>query len=136
MVGLCLGIYSLRFSERCCIMTGMAVETITKLIDDVDGSPADQTVEFSFLGARYEIDLTEKHTDQMRKALEPWLERARRARGGNARRKPAQARRTPKAAKPKPTNDEIRAWAKEKGIKVAEKGRIANAVIDQYMAEA
>lgn len=110
----------------------MAVKTIQELIDDVDGTPADRTVEFSFLGSRYEIDLTEKHTEQMRKALQPWLEKARRASKSNTRRRSAQVRRTPKPVKP--TNDEIRAWAKEKGIKVAEKGRIANAVIEQYMS--
>jgi hypothetical protein len=107
----------------------MTVQTIQKLIDDIDGSPAEQTVEFSFLGTHYEIDLNDKHTEQMRKALQPWLASARRAKGVRRR---GTVRRTPKASKP--TNDEIRAWAKTAGIKVAEKGRIANSVIEQYMA--
>lgn len=108
----------------------MAVKTITELIDDLDGTKADQTVDFAFLGARYEIDLTEKHTEQMRKALQPWLDNARRS-GGKARRRAVPVRRTPPKAKP--NYEEIRAWAKKKGLKVADKGRIANAVIEQYM---
>lgn len=108
---------------------------MTRLVDDLDGSSADQTVEFSFNGTSYEIDLTEKHTDQMRKALQPWLDKARRQ--GRVRgRRPAQARR-PRTVEPTPTekratNEEIRAWAKENGLKIAEKGRIPNAIIEQY----
>lgn len=109
----------------------MAIKTTTELIDDVDGTKADQTVDFSFLGTRYEIDLTAKHTDQMRKALQPWLDRARRANGKAVRHRTTHAR---SVTKTKPTYDEIRAWAKENGLRVAEKGRIANTVIEQFMA--
>lgn len=109
----------------------MATETITKLVDDLDGSKAAMTVDFSFLGTRYEIDLTEKHTDQMRKALEPFLEKARRQ-GRAPGRRSAQARTSRNVAKKKATNEEIRAWAKERGLQVADRGRIANAIIEQY----
>lgn len=122
----------------------MATETITRLVDDLDGSKNAQKVEFSFMGTPYEIDLTDKHADQMRAALQPWLDKARRQRGMRGRRRSARAPRAaavngsakakPNVAEKKATNDEIRAWAKEHGLKVADKGRIPNSVIEQYQA--
>jgi hypothetical protein len=39
----------------------VARETITRLVDDLDGSPADVSVEFGLDGLSYTIDLNTKH---------------------------------------------------------------------------
>lgn len=109
----------------------MATETITKLVDDLDGTAADRTFGFTLDGTRYEIDLTQKNIERLRKTMQPFTEKARRV--GRAPR-PRMPRRTTTIAERKATNDEIRAWAKEQGLKVADKGRIPNAVIEQYKA--
>jgi Lsr2 len=106
------------------------------LIDDIDGTTADETVTFGLDGATYEIDLTSKHAKQLRTSLEKFTARARRVgRGGVA---PTGRRRT--AAAPV-SNDRvqiqaIREWAKRKEIQLSDRGRIPARIIAQYEAEA
>lgn len=38
----------------------MATETITRLIDDLDGSEAQRTMTFAWDGRTYEVDLSKK----------------------------------------------------------------------------
>ena len=63
----------------------MARRTMVVLIDDVDGSPADESVDFALDGVRYSIDLTASNAKQFRAALEPWIRAGRRV-GGRRRR--------------------------------------------------
>ena len=56
----------------------MAREVIEKLIDDLDGSEATETVTFGLDGTTYEIDLNKKNTAALRKAIEPYVKAARR----------------------------------------------------------
>ena len=51
----------------------MAKQVITLLTDDLDGGEADRTVEFGLDGVNYTIDLSEKNTAKLRKALDPYL---------------------------------------------------------------
>ena len=44
------------------------------MIDDFDGKPADETVQFGLDGVSYEIDLSEKNAKKMREGLQPWVE--------------------------------------------------------------
>lgn len=67
----------------------MAQRRVTTLVDDLDGSPADETVRFGFAGPEYEVELNSAHAQQLRTALAPYISKARRS-----RRVPA-ARRTP-----------------------------------------
>jgi hypothetical protein len=64
----------------------MAQKIQTLLIDDLDGGQAEDTVRFGLDGAEYEIDLSAKHAETLRKALEPYVSAARRASGSVARR--------------------------------------------------
>lgn len=41
-------------------VTTMATETITRLIDDLDGSEAQRTMTFAWDGRTYEVDLSKK----------------------------------------------------------------------------
>ena len=59
----------------------MATKTVTELVDDIDGKPADETVSFGLDGVQYEIDLATDNAEALREALAPWAEAARRTGG-------------------------------------------------------
>jgi hypothetical protein len=101
----------------------MAQKVQVILIDDVDGSTADETVTFSLDGTNYEIDLTSRRADELRDALAPWIARARRT---NARKSRGSRSGGEVAA--------IRAWAKAHGHPVNERGRISAEVRAAYEA--
>ncbi|MEV4538666.1 Lsr2 family protein [Asanoa sp. NPDC049518] len=52
----------------------MAKETIVKLVDDIDGSTANQTVTFALDGVAFEIDLSDENADKLRRTLQPFVE--------------------------------------------------------------
>jgi len=104
----------------------VAQRVIVTLEDDLSGGPADETVRFAFGGAEYEIDLTAKHAKAFRKKLAPFIEHARKA--GRS-----QSGRPGRAAASRQRSD-IRAWAKDHGIAVSERGRIPAGVVEQYQA--
>lgn len=60
------------------------IQTIT-VVDDLNGSKADETVHFSLDGIRFEIDLSSSNAAELRAALEPWISAGRRT-GGRHRR--------------------------------------------------
>jgi nucleoid-associated protein Lsr2 len=107
--------------------TEMAQKVTATLEDDLDGSPADETVRFGFGGTEYEIDLNKKNAAAFRKLLGPFIEHARKS----GRRQP---RRAARAAVSRQRTADIRAWAKEHGIAVSERGRIPASVVEQYQA--
>jgi len=133
----------------------MATKTIITKVDDIDGSPADATFAFGWQGSKYHIDLSKAHAAEMKADFDKWVSAARRDRGGArvaraaapAEAKPA-AKPAPKAA-PKPAEKkshhaaktagpsaaDVRAWAAAKGIKVADRGRLAPAIIAQFLAD-
>jgi hypothetical protein len=104
----------------------MATRTNYALHDDLDGGPADQTVRFSFGGSQYEIDLSAANAAAFRSQLAPFLTHARIARlqRGGAMRTLASRQRSAL----------IRAWAKEQGIAVGDRGRIPATVVGRYEA--
>jgi hypothetical protein len=55
----------------------MAQTTIVKLIDDIDGGAADETVVFSLDGKTYQIDLSKRNATALRKLLQPYVDVAR-----------------------------------------------------------
>jgi len=109
----------------------MAQKVSVELEDDIEGGRADETVRFGFEGADYEIDLNDKNARNFRKQLGPFVDHARKLGRGMARR----ATRTRTAAARKRSGD-IRAWAKDHGIGVSDRGRIPSTVLDQYKAAA
>jgi nucleoid-associated protein Lsr2 len=102
----------------------MAQKITVELEDDLDGGPADETVRFAFGGTGYEIDLSKKNARAFRKQLAPFVEHARKAGRGQQRR--------PRTLSARRRSGEIRAWAKEQGIAVSERGRIPAGVVEQY----
>jgi hypothetical protein len=105
----------------------MAQKVQVLLVDDLDGGEADETVSFSVDGASYEIDLSSANAKKLRDSLQPFVEKSRKA--GSAR-----GRKRQRAASSRERSAEIRAWAKDRGIKVNERGRIPASVIEQYEA--
>ena len=63
----------------------MAQRVTVALEDDLDGGPADETVRFGFGGAEYEIYLSKKNAAAFRKMITPFIEHARKAARGPAR---------------------------------------------------
>lgn len=105
----------------------MAQKVSVSLEDDIDGSPAAETLRFGLASVEYEIDLSEQHASMFRQQLNPFIEHARRAARGKVR---SGARGT---ANRERTAD-IRSWAREQGIGISERGRIPASVIEQYEA--
>jgi hypothetical protein len=105
----------------------MAQKITVALEDDIDGGPADETVRFGLGGAEYEIDLSTKNADALRRQLAPFIEHARRA-GRGQRRRPGRTMSSHERSA------DIRAWAKDQGITVSDRGRISASVAEQYDA--
>ena len=105
----------------------MAAKITVTLEDDLDGGPAGETVRFGVGGTEYEIDLNEKNARAFRKRLAPFIEHARKAGTG-------QRRRSGRTALSRQRSGAIRAWAKDQGIAVSERGRIPASVVVQYEA--
>ena len=51
----------------------MAKQIIHKLVDDLDGGDADETVKFALDGIQYEIDLSEKNAAKLRELFDAYV---------------------------------------------------------------
>ena len=107
----------------------MAKETVVRLSDDIDGGEAVRTIQFSWQGAAFEIDLNAKNAKAFEAAIAPYLASARRLSG--ARRAPVRKR---VSARPANELASIRTWAAENGHPVAARGRVPAAVVDAFRA--
>ena len=96
------------------------------LVDDLDGTDADETVVFGIDGTDYEIDLSTANAGKLRDALAVYVGHGRRTGG---RRKRAAGR---PAAKSAATPAEIREWARNNGWDVPDRGRVASEVREAY----
>lgn len=116
----------------------MAKETFTKLIDDIDGGDAAETVTFGLDGVVYEIDLSEKNAAKLRKALENYTGHGTRiaARGATRTGRGSRTVGRSSAAIDRDQNKAIRAWAAKKKLAVASRGRIKAEIVEQYHREA
>ena len=96
----------------------------TQLVDDLTGDVAHETVLFAIDGAHYEIDLTTDNAKMLREALDLYVQGGRKSgavhqvkvKGGKQRVRTGGAADTETA--------KIRAWAKENGHEVGDRGRI------------
>lgn len=107
----------------------MARTTIVRLTDDIDGSAAVETVGFAVDGRSYEIDLSAEHADNLRHSLAQFIAAARNTGRGNASVAPGRVR----PGRPSTADSSaVRAWAKENGVPVSNRGRIPEDVLAQY----
>jgi hypothetical protein len=111
----------------------MAKKVTVELVDDIDATPiaegAGGTVSFAFEGKTYEIDLTDKNTDKLRKALAPFIDAGRPVSGSTA---PARSSRRRSGGNADLAA--VRSWAKSNGFQVSERGRVPKNVMDAYAA--
>ena len=89
----------------------MAKRVQVILEDDLDGSPAAETVSFGLDGVNYEIDLSEANAAALRDAFASWVGHANRV-GGRKSSTPAAAR--------------------SQGHKVSDRGRISEEILAAY----
>ncbi|MGW7085387.1 histone-like nucleoid-structuring protein Lsr2 [Streptomyces sp. NPDC054871] len=106
----------------------MAQKVQVLLVDDLDGGEADETVTFALDGKSYEIDLTTSNADKLRGLLEPYLKGGRRTGGRSAGRAKARA----SAASGGQDTAAIRAWAKDNGFEVNDRGRVPASIREAY----
>lgn len=112
----------------------MAKQIIHKLVDDIDGGDAEETVKFALDGVQYEIDLSTKNASKLRDALGPYADagqkigRAAVVLGGRA------ARGRSGGGTDREQNKAIREWAKSEGKDVSDRGRIPQEVVDEFHA--
>ena len=106
----------------------MAKTTVVTTTDDIDGSSKDvSTYKFGFLGRDYEIDLSAKNFKAFEAALAPYVSAGRIQRRQGAS----------KAASSRARDwdiGELRVWAAANNIDVPTRGRIPQAVVEQFKA--
>jgi hypothetical protein len=104
----------------------MAQKVHIVLIDDIDESDAEETVTFGLDGKEFAIDLNKKNARSLRDALAPYV--------AHARPVSRSGRRTSARAANGAAPSEIRAWARDNGFNVPERGRVAAEVREAYAA--
>ncbi|AZZ38716.1 Lsr2 family protein [Acidipropionibacterium jensenii] len=101
----------------------MAQRVRVDLVDDIDGTPADESVAFAVDGVNYVIDLSAANAQKLRDSLAVWIGAARRTGGRRSRgHRPSGG----------PTANEIRQWAQGEGLEVSARGRVSNEVRAAY----
>ena len=105
----------------------MAQKIQTLFIDDIDGGTAEGTVRFALDGTAYEIDLSGKHSAELRTTLRKYVEHARKV-GGTARRPGIRGGRRPSAI----DTVAIRAWARDNGYDIKDRGRVPSGLVAKY----
>jgi hypothetical protein len=96
----------------------MAQKAQVVLVDDLDGTPAEETVTLGLDGRHYEIDLSTANAKALRNELKDYVHSAR------------------PTAPPAPRHQAaaIRRWAQKNGYGVSARGRIHQDVIEAYNA--
>ncbi|WP_052847137.1 histone-like nucleoid-structuring protein Lsr2 [Streptomyces avicenniae] len=107
----------------------MAQKVQVLLLDDLSGGEAEETVTFALDGKTYEIDLNAENADRLRDALDPYVKAGRRAGGSRAAR--SRGRAATGGASGEDTA-KIRAWAKENGYEVNDRGRVPASIREAY----
>jgi hypothetical protein len=106
----------------------MAQKVQVSLVDDLDGGRAAETVTFGLDGTTYQIDLSAANAATLRAALATYIAAARRPSG---RRGGIRAT-TTRPAPDREYNQQIRVWARSRGLKVPPRGRIPSEVIEAF----
>jgi nucleoid-associated protein Lsr2 len=103
----------------------MSSKVVVLLEDDVDGTRADETIEFGIDGTTYAIDLSDSNAKKLRGALDGYVSKARKVSG---------RRSTSRKASSGVDLRAVRAWAASNGIELATRGRVSSSVLEKYRA--
>ncbi|GMA27694.1 histone-like nucleoid-structuring protein Lsr2 [Arenivirga flava] len=110
----------------------MAKKVVVELVDDLDNSAIEEgeggTVSFALEGVNYEIDLGAENIEKLRGVLAPYIEKGRRTGRASGPRKSSGS-----ANSGLPTlNQQIREWAKTRGMDVPAKGPLPKRIREAY----
>lgn len=113
----------------------MVQKYVVELIDDLDGTPATDSINFALDGVSYTIDLNDEHVNELRSALDPYLSAARKA-DFNAKTTKSSTASSSSSSSGSKRSDlaDVRTWANENGHSVSSRGRIPQSVLDAYDA--
>jgi hypothetical protein len=105
----------------------MMQKTVITKIDDLTGREFEkgETITFAFEGKTYEIDLNTFNARNFRRSMAKYMANAR---------KVAESKKTDgRKVKHDPEYvHNVRAWAKENGYEVSDRGRVPNAIYEAY----
>lgn len=100
----------------------MAKRVDVVIIDDLDESPADETVRFALDGVNYQIDLSAANAAEMRRVFARYVDAAQRTSGRRTR-----------GTAPKTSNaNAVREWAVAQGYEVNPRGRVPANIREAY----
>ena len=109
----------------------MVQKTVVTMVCDLPHDEevgGNETVSFSVDGTGYEIDVCTAHAKELHDIFGGYIAHARRASAvGRPRRKT-------RSGPGRERSSEIRQWARERGEKVSERGRIPASIIQEYEA--
>lgn len=107
----------------------MAKKVIVELFDDIDDTPipegTGESISFSLDGVEYSIDLNDVNAAAFRELLAPYIDNAERI-GGRQRRSRG------RAAAGRADTQAIRAWARDQGMQISDRGRIPGDIEAAY----
>lgn len=112
----------------------MAQKHIVRLIDDLTGDDAAETVTFAIDGSRYEIDLSADNAAKLRDTLSVYIASARRSARSVSTRADGGPHRGTRADREQTAA--IRQWARNNGHQIGDKGRLPSSVVEAYHAQA
>lgn len=94
----------------------MAKKVQEILVDDLDGTPAKETVQFGLDSRFYAIDLSDENAKELRDTLKKYIRKA------------------TAVPPPSPQNEakQIREWAMANGHTVAKRGRLHRDIVEAY----
>ncbi|MFK0181766.1 Lsr2 family protein [Streptomyces xanthochromogenes] len=106
----------------------MAQKTVVIYTDDLTGEESAEAATHSIIidGVAYEVDLGPDSYDKLMEAVNPFLRAGRRVRGGRAKTTPT------RQAGGNNDTAAIRAWAKEKGYDINDRGRVPAEIREAY----
>lgn len=115
----------------------MAERILRVLIDDLDGREigegAGESIEFGIRGVTYRIDLSAANAAKLDKAFRPFVDAATRLRGRKGSTRTVLSG-DAAGRRPKEQLEAIRAWARQQGYDVSNRGRIRGDIIDAFDA--
>lgn len=110
----------------------MATVTMISRVDDIDGSANAESVAFAFEGVTYEIDLSPENARKLGDALAPYIKHGRRVGGRRTRAPRGSGRVRPAGSMDREQLAAIRAWARQNGHTVSDRGRLSATVVAAF----
>lgn len=106
----------------------MTARLAVTLEDDLDGGPADETVQFGLDGRDYEIDLSAANARAFREHIAPFIKHARKVQRG-------QVRGSARTVRTREQADDNRAWAAARSTRAGgQRTRAADSITDRKLA--